>query len=197
MPRLMSPAIVSGSLSRSDQPSILVDGQAILRPWRITDAPAVQEAFRDPEIQRWHVRTADSAEEAGEWIVDWRRGWAAESDLSWALADRTSNAVLGRVSLKGVDHYDGSAGLAYWMMPAARGRGLCPLAVMVLCRWAFEEAGFHRIGLAHSTHNQASCRVAVKAGFREEGTRRRASLHADGWHDMHFHALLADDVQAV
>ena len=45
--------------------------------------------------------------------------------------------------------------------------------------------------------NPASCRVAVKAGFREEGVRRGAALHADGWHDMHVHALLADDDQAA
>jgi ribosomal-protein-alanine N-acetyltransferase len=50
---------------------------------------------------------------------------------------------------------------------------------MVLCRWAFEEAGFHRMGLEHSIGNPASSRVAVKAGFREEGIRRGAGLHAD------------------
>ena len=42
-------------------------------------------------------------------------------------------------------------------------------AVMVLCRWSVEEAGFHRMGLEHSIGNPASSRVAVKAGFREEG----------------------------
>jgi RimJ/RimL family protein N-acetyltransferase len=68
---------------------------------------------------------------------------------------------------------------------------------MVLCRWAFEEAGFHRMGLEHSIGNPASSRVAVKAGFREEGIRRGAGLHADGWHDMHVHARLADDVRIV
>lgn len=68
---------------------------------------------------------------------------------------------------------------------------------MVLCRWAFEEAGFHRMGLEHSIGNPASSRMAVKAGFREEGIRRGAGLHADGWHDMHVHARLADDVRIV
>ena len=103
---------------------------------------------------------------------------------------------MGRVSLKGVDLHDGSAGVAYWMVRAWRGRGLCSKAVVALCEWAFAEAGFHRIGLAHSVANPASCRVAVKAGFRAEGVRRDAALHADGWHDMHEHALLAAD-QAV
>ncbi|WP_344255540.1 GNAT family protein, partial [Mycolicibacterium llatzerense] len=91
------------------------------------------------------------------------------------------------------DRGDGLAGVAYWMLPAARGRGLCTTAVKVVCRWAFEEAGFHRIEVDHSTRNEASCRVAMKSGFREEGIRRSAALHVDGWHDMHVHALLATD----
>jgi ribosomal-protein-alanine N-acetyltransferase len=45
--------------------------------------------------------------------------------------------------------------------------------------------------LSHSTLNPASCRVAGNSGYRLEGTRRRAGLHADGWHDMHLHARLA------
>jgi RimJ/RimL family protein N-acetyltransferase len=107
------------------------------------------------------------------------------------LVDGASGSLMGRVSLKGVDLHDGSAGAAYWMVPAFRGLGLCAQAVQAVCQWAFNDAGFHRIGLAHSVANAASCRVAAKAGFHEEGIRRGAGLHMDGWHDMHVHARLA------
>lgn len=167
----------------------------VLRPWRLDDAGAVMEAFADPDIQRWHVRRVDSVDEAAEWITARQRGWAAETELSWAVTEQESGALLGRMTLGGVKLHDGSAGLAYWMVPAARGRGLCTQAAQVLCRWAFN-AGFHRLGLEHSPANQASCRVAVKAGFLAEGTRRGSALHADGWHDMHVHARLATDVHA-
>ncbi len=193
MPSSVSPAIDAGSLFRRPQPSIRVSGTAALRPWLSTDAAAVMDAFTDPAIQRWHVRTAHSVEEARQWIVDWQGGWTDESQVHWALVDRSTDALLGRMALKGVDLRDGSAGVAYWMVPAARGRGLCTQAVIALCQWAFDEAGFHRLEIEHSTANPASCRVAAKAGFREEGIRRAAALHADGWHDMHFHGLLADD----
>lgn len=193
MPNLVAPTIAKGTLSGSTQPSMPVGATAALRPWLVTDAASVEAAFHDPGIQRWHVRSADSADEAREWIIGWQSGWEDESQLHWALVDHATDALLGRVALKGVDLNDGAAGLAYWMVPAARGRGLCPQAAIALCRWAFDEAGFHRIVIEHSTANQASCRVAVKAGFREEGVRRGAALHADGWHDMHVHARLADD----
>jgi RimJ/RimL family protein N-acetyltransferase len=57
----------------------------------------------------------------------------------------------------------------------------------------FQSVGLNRIELNHSTLNTASCRIAHKAGFRYEGTKRRHLLHMDGWHDMHLHARLADD----
>ncbi|MGY2127682.1 GNAT family N-acetyltransferase [Blastococcus sp. SYSU DS0617] len=53
------------------------------------------------------------------------------------------------------------------------------------------DLGLQRLELQHSTRNRASCRVAEKTGFDLEGTKRRAGLHQDGWHDMHLHARLA------
>lgn len=193
MPVLVRPAMVSGSLSDSAQPSIPAEDVAVLRPWSASDAGAVVEAFHDPAIQRWHVRRADSIVEATEWIDLWRSAWATESECHWAVADPNSDVVLGRMSLKGLDLRDGTADLAYWIVRDARGRGLCTVSVMALCQWAFHDAGFRRIELEHSTRNPASCRVAAKAGFRAEGTRRSAALHGDGWHDMHVHARLSSD----
>ena len=187
----MPPAIAAGFLSRSGHPSIPVGAMAVLRPWVLADAEAVKETFCDPVIQRWHVRRADSVDEARQWIEVWQAGWANEAESNWALVDDASGSLMGRVSLKGVDLHDGSAGAASWMVSAFRGRGVCSQAVQALCQWAFDDAGFHRIGLAHSVANAASCRVAVKAGFHEEGIRRGAGLHMDGWHDMHVHARLA------
>jgi len=66
--------MVAGSLSRSAHPSIPVDGVAALRPWRLPDAEAVAGAFRDPDIQRWHVRRADSVDEARQSLSTWQAG---------------------------------------------------------------------------------------------------------------------------
>nr|WP_232839963.1 GNAT family protein [Nocardia aurea] len=92
----------------------------------------------------------------------------------------------------GISAY-GQAEVAYWTVPAARGRGVAPRAAATLTDWALNARGFHRIELAHSVRNTQSCRVARKLGFALEGTRRSAGLHADGWHDMHLHARIRGD----
>jgi hypothetical protein len=58
--------------------------------------------------------------------------------------------------------------------------------------WMFTHVGLHRVYLVHSTRNEACCRVAAGAEFLVEGTKRSASLHLDGWHDMHLHARVND-----
>ena len=52
MPRLVSPVVQPGSLAAAVQPTIPVDDELTLAPFDRSDAPAVLEAFGDPDIQR-------------------------------------------------------------------------------------------------------------------------------------------------
>ncbi|MEU6018762.1 GNAT family N-acetyltransferase [Streptomyces sp. NPDC047515] len=198
MPYLVPPHIPPGRLADSVQPALPVAEDLLLRPWRYGDAPAVLAAFADPAIQRWHLRRADTEDEARDWIDQWRNAWYCETGAHWAVVRPGSTAggaeeLLGRISLRSLIPAIGQAECAYWMLPAARGRGIAPLALLTLTCWSFDEIGFERLELHHSVRNEASCRVAAKAGFTLEGTKRRGHLHADGWHDMHVHARIRGD----
>lgn len=181
-----------GSLGATAQPVLTVDADLLIRPWIPEDARALMEAFRDPSIQRWHLRAAASEDEARAWIAGWLQGWQDEAGAHWAVVDR-NEGLLGRVSLQSFILAGGQAEISYWTVPRARGRGVCPRAVRAVTDWALGAGGFHRLELGHSTANAASCRIAEKCGYELEGTRRRALLHADGWHDMHLHARLRAD----
>jgi RimJ/RimL family protein N-acetyltransferase len=180
------------------QPSIAGDG-VLLRPWQAADRAAVVAAYADPAIRRWHARSMDD-DEARAWIADWPRRWAAETDAGWAVLESDAVAgptVAGQISLRHLDLQEGLAGVSYWVLPAARGRRVAPRALAALSGWAFGTLGLHRIEVAHSTRNPASCRVATVAGFTAEGVKRSEAKHADGWHDMHLHARLAGEVRVA
>jgi RimJ/RimL family protein N-acetyltransferase len=189
MPRLTAPVVPAGSLSQAGQPTLRA-GDLLLRPWAPGDAAALIAAFADPELQRWHARTVESAAEAQALIAGYTQAWRTESGAHWAI---TGPDVIGRVALRAIDLDEGRAEIAYWVTAAARGRGAAVRAAMALSAWALGDLGLHRLDLEHAVANTASCRVAQKAGFAYEGTRRSAVLHGDGWHDMHLHARIQGD----
>ncbi|MET7512492.1 GNAT family N-acetyltransferase [Streptomyces sp. NPDC005480] len=192
MPMTIAQVLAAGTLARGPQPTIGAGGGLLLRPWRDEDAPAVYAAFRDPAIQHWHARVAESEDEVRGWMKEWRDDWDGERRAGWAVATDTGE-VVGRMGLRSVSLHEGVAEVAYWVLPAARGAGVAPRAVAALSRWALDEVGFHRLELQHAVGNMASCRVALKSGFALEGTKRSALLHADGWHDCHLHARVQGD----
>jgi len=193
MPLSTPDVVAAGTFRGAAQPTIPVRSGLVLRPWALRDAQAVFEAFADPEIRRWHVRTATCRAEVESWIDSWNADWRGGAHAHWAVADAVTADLLGRVSLKSMDLVCGQGGVAYWTMPARRRQDVASRAVDALTRWAFDDVGFQRLELTHSVHNLPSCRVAIKTGFDFEGVKRRAGLHLDGWHDMHLHARINDE----
>lgn len=189
VPTLVSPVLRSGVFSGQAQPR-LTAGDIELRAWSDRDTEFLVEAYSDPDIQRWHVRTMDTRE-AREWITARAVRWRGEHGADWSV--RWRGIPVGRVGLRTVDLEGGRAEVAYWTVPEARGSGVAATALAVLSDWAIETVGFHRLDLHHSVENAASCRVAVKCGYEVEGTARSSVLHSDGWHDMHLHARIELD----
>ncbi|MFJ9539491.1 GNAT family N-acetyltransferase [Streptomyces sp. NPDC101225] len=188
MPYTTSPVLPPGTLRRSPQPVLATGDGLVLRPWRIEDAPAVHAAFQDPLMHQWHLMASGSEAEAVGWVERWLTEWEGERIAQWTVADAHSGQLLGRVALRDIVLADGLAKIGYWTTAAARGRGVAVRATATLTRWAFDAIGFHRLELLHAGANEASCRVATKAGFALEGVKRSAFHHPDGWHDMHLHA---------
>lgn len=189
--KLIPPVVAAGTLSESVHPELDVDHELRLRPWRLGDVGAIVEAYASPDIQRYHFRRYDTEEEAAEWIAGEIKGWSDERSASWAVIEQVDGNVVGRVSVY-LSLEDGHGEVAYWVLPKARGRRVATRACRRATQWA-HDLGLHRVQLEHSTTNEASRRIALACGFREEGTKRGANLHDDGWHDMILYSRLATD----
>ena len=188
MGELAAPSVPAGRLSGQRQPRLSA-GELLLRPWSPADAPRLAEAYGDPAIQRWHVRSMNE-DEARVWVEERCSRWQAETAIDWAI--EREGEVAGRVNFRKINLEDGRAEAGYWVLPSQRGCGVAAIALRSATAWMFS-IGFHRLELLHSLENEASCRVADAAGYRIEGTQRQRLLHADGWHDAHLHVLLEGD----
>ncbi|MER7753218.1 GNAT family N-acetyltransferase [Kitasatospora sp. NPDC097643] len=182
------------------RPTVIDLGDIQLRPWgrALTLAggtvDALMAAAADPEINRWNrMRTADPA--GAEAFLDrCDASWADGRSAAFAITDAHDGSLCGTSALRWTDRPDGLAMVGYWLMPAHRGRGLATRATAAVTRWGIATAAARRIELCHAIGNEASCRVADRAGFPYEGTLRASYRHADGhYFDEHIHARLATD----
>jgi len=173
-------------------PDELTAGALRLRPWREDDAPDVFAALQDPASRLWSGAGTVSREDAAL-IVRIRMDRSLEDRAAWAVVD-AAGTLLASVSLHSIDRAQADAEIGYWTVPAARGRGVAPVAVDAACRWAFARLGIQRVELCHAVENAASARVAEKAGFTLEGRLRRSYRYGDGRkHDELLWARLSTD----
>ncbi|GAB1822475.1 GNAT family N-acetyltransferase [Herbidospora sp. RD11066] len=177
--------VPAGAMRDRPQPSLRT-GDLLLRPLRESgDEPIVMAAFADPDIRLWNLEHEADHARAATVIARWRARWTLETGATWIV--ERDGLTLGRVALRSVNLELGLAEAAYWTLPEGRGRGATTAAVAEMTRWALDDLGLHRIELRHAVTNTASCRVAERTGYVLEGVLHSATLHADGWHDMHLH----------
>ena len=84
--------------------------------------------------------------------------------------------------------------IGYWTAAWARGRGMTTRAVRMLASWGVERFALRRIELVIAVDNDASNRVAERAGFTREGRLRDYRQAKGVWRDHYMWSLLRDEL---
>lgn len=181
------------------------DGRNVaLRPLSPEDAPRVQEACSDPETVRWlgsDIINERYGLEHAESFIERALAHVEGGDfMSWAVADATSDVLLGHISLSGRHGtLTDTAALGYWAHPAARGTGTTTAAAVAVVNEALTPladggGGLRRLTLLAAVGNVGSQRVAEAAGFTRTGRTRQSDWLIDGtFTDEFSYDVLATD----
>jgi ribosomal-protein-alanine N-acetyltransferase len=86
-----------------------------------------------------------------------------------------------------------NAYVGYWIDEAKAGHGYTPEALVVVCRFAFEELALHRLQISIVPRNKASRRVVDKLAIREEGIAVRYLEINGTWEDHVRYAITAEE----
>jgi RimJ/RimL family protein N-acetyltransferase len=173
----------------------LTDGEVVLRPWERRDAPAITAACQDPEIPRWTVVPYHYTERhARDFIGAAGADLAAGRELALAIAD-ADDRVVGALGMSNFDWLDLKAEIGYWMAAEARRRGIGSRATRMLAEWALRTLGLERLELLANPMNEASQRLAERAGFTREGLLRRYRRRHGVREDLVMYAMLAEDLE--
>ena len=179
----------------------IVGERVVLRRTRDDDADRVLEACTDERTAYWlgQLPQPYTPELAQQFVARREEDVAASRAVHWVLADPTTDALLGVVSLMwrgpGLD-----CEVGYWAHPDARGRGAMTEAVRLAVRHAVVPVEDGGLGLPRLTayaavDNVASRHVLEANGFAPTGVERGAADVRDGRHDLAGYDLLATEVR--
>lgn len=112
-------------------------------------------------------------------LKDEAKSGRSYSFLIWKDANLVGQITMGGVMFGAMR----GAHIGYWIDRNFANRGFTTEAVKLVSDFGFNQLGLHRIEINVRPENDASCRVAEKAGFEFEGFRK-GYLHIDGaWRD--------------
>jgi RimJ/RimL family protein N-acetyltransferase len=176
-------------------PSPLIRSDRLeLREYNRDDLGLATEVAATGEGEALPPGTPTNPEQLRRWFDQGMHLRDRDSALHLMMLDRASGRIVGSIGLFNTDWQVGSAEIGYGVRRTARRQGYATEALVAVARWALTVAGIQRVSLTANTANLASIRVAEKAGFRREGTMRRAGIEDDGPHDLALFSLLNDEL---
>jgi RimJ/RimL family protein N-acetyltransferase len=175
-------------------PPTLDAGPVRLRPPAAKDVTATLVAHHDPQIVRWFgVAQPYTEADARRYIEkEAPQEWARGAEAVFVIAG-PDDAYAGTADLR-ISAADPAVGeVGFLVAPQARGRGYATAAVRALAGWGFTELGLTRVQWRAEVGNDASRRVAQKAGFTMEGLVRQGYEEGGRRRDCWIASLLSTD----
>lgn len=177
----------------------ILRGQSVwLRAPERTDIPLFVAWLNDARVLRFLAARAPLSAAAEErWFDDMlqRQG----KDLySFVICRLEDGRAIGTTALMDVDRDNGRAGFGIFIgEPDLWGRGYGTDALNAIVDFGFGELRLERIWLDCYAFNARGRRSYEKAGFKVEGTLRRAVYHRGEYQDVWVMALLRDEWEAL
>ena len=158
--------------------------RVIVRPYRESDAPALQEAVAE---SRDHLRPwmpfADehqSVEESRDWIIHQIARWLTREGMIVGIWDATTGRYLGGTGLDVHDWEIGYFEIGYWIRASAEGHGYVTEAVRLLTDYAFDALKAGRVEIRCDEQNVRSAAIPRRLGYVEEGLLRNDTTTPEG-----------------
>ena len=176
-------------------PESLTDGDVVLRRLRAGDAEAYVAAFRaDPHLGRLLGMEDDPDEATVRERAGRLPGLAAEGKLvELAISDPADDAFLGSMMLHSFDGAHRRCEVGFWLVPAARRRGLGSRAVGLAVSWALDALDLLRVEMTTTPDNAPVFALARRLGFAQEGVLRKRNVERGVRVDVVWFGVLRED----
>ena len=167
-----------------------------LRPIRGEDVDDFYAVYSDPEVMRyWSTPPLPDLEAASKLISEIHEGFERHELLKWGIALRTTDKLIGSVTIFHPDFTHRRSEIGYALARAHWRQGYMLETLNAVLHYAFTELKLHRIEADVDPRNEASARTLERLGFQREGYLRER-WHVNGEiQDALFYGLLEPDWQ--
>jgi len=171
-----------------DVPMPIRTPRLLVRPKQVGDGAITSAAVAETwdELHKWmrwaenrHAFTAESMEIRNRHVM---ASFILREGIELIGVESATGTAVIWCGLHDIDWQSRQCSTGYWVRKTAQGRGFAMEATNALVRYAFGALGMRRIGLTHSSGNEASRRIAERLGFSFEGIQIGANMLPEGKH---------------
>ncbi len=148
-----------------------------------TDLDTLQPFFEDMAALTYYIPTTAkplNGPQVKKMLAEWHDGVS-----SFLFAIRSGDQLVGLINLDGLDWPNSHAEIGIALTePDARGKHFASEAIALMCRYAFNELGLHRIWARVIEDNSPSIKLFESLGFVAEGRMKDHVLRHGKYRDM-------------
>jgi RimJ/RimL family protein N-acetyltransferase len=161
-------------MSRIRMAPVLYSGRLILRAHGPADLDASAAMWGDPSVVEHISGRPSTRSQSWQRILTYAGLWSMLGYGYWAIEDRATGVFVGDVGLADFHRaieppLDGTPETGWVIAPKFWGKGYATEAIRAAVAWADASLDFDRTVCIVSPTNQASLRVAGKAGYVDMG----------------------------
>ena len=172
----------------------LIGQQIYLSPISVTDIGEKYIAWlNDREVckDNAHATFPNNETKAKAYVESIQK---SQTDLVFAIRDKTTDEHVGNVSLQGINWVNKSAELAILIgEKSAWGKGLGSECYLLLLDYAFNTLNLNRVSSGQTSRNIGMIKICTKAGMKKEGVLRAVLFKDDEYLDVEVYAILKSE----
>ena len=156
-----------------------------LRNQRVSDAKRFFEILNNPNFEYFHVCPKD-VESEKEFLR--QNAKKRKNNLEYNYAILFNGKLVGGCGIKIDQHRTFIGEIGYFLDEAFWGKGIVTKAVKILEKIGFQKLGLKRIEILMDPRNVGSEKVAIKCGYKKEGTMKKSIKDGNKFFDAHLYA---------
>lgn len=134
-------------------------------------------------------------DEAHEFIRKIEKDYDENNGINWMITLKDEDRVIGNIGFWRFDKANYRIEIGYMLMPQYWGKGIATEAMDPVLQYAFETLKVHSIEANVNPENEASKRLLMKIGFRQEAYFRENYYYDGRFLDSAIFCLLEGDLK--